>query len=268
LEIFDSLSLLGQKRFARLAQILRNVPARLKILPHNFKSSLICYYLLQLFFSMPLKILYEDNHLIAVYKPAGILVQGDKTGDVCLMDDVKEYLKIKYHKTGNVFLGLLHRLDRPVAGVVLFAKTSKGASRLSEQIRNHTIKKAYHVLVEGVPKKPKATLINWLTKDEQNNIVTIYNQEMSGAQYAELDYEIVQSNKINSIIKINLKTGRSHQIRAQLSNIGCPIVGDKKYGAKTPYKNGAIALCATSLTFETATGGEMKTVSIEPEFSL
>ncbi|MFA6486687.1 MAG: pseudouridine synthase, partial [Candidatus Magasanikbacteria bacterium] len=120
---------------------------------------------------MPLKVLYEDNHLIAVFKPAGVLVQGDKTGDKCLMDDVKEYLKTKYQKPGNVFLGLLHRLDRPVSGVILFAKTSKGASRLSEQIREHQVSKIYHALVEGEPKKPKTTLVNWLVKDGNKNFV-------------------------------------------------------------------------------------------------
>ena len=215
-----------------------------------------------------LKVLYEDNHLIAVFKPAGVLVQGDKTGDKCLMDEVKEYLKEKYRKSGNVFLGLLHRLDRPVSGVVLFAKTSKGAARVSEQIRNHTVTKIYHALVSGAPKKSQATLINWLSKDEQKNYVTVYDKEMPDTQYAELSYEVERSNKNNSLLKIILKTGRSHQIRSQLAHIGCSIVGDTKYGSKTLFENGAIALCATSLTFKTATGGETKTVAVEPPFSL
>jgi len=130
------------------------------------------------------KVLYEDNHLIAVFKPAGILVQGDETGDECLMDEVKAYLKEKYNKPGQVFLGLLHRLDRPVSGVVLFAKTSKGATRLSEQIRNHSVKKTYQCLVEGKPKKEKGTLINWLRKDEQKNKTTVFDVERGDAFYA------------------------------------------------------------------------------------
>src|SRR3990167_4156078 len=123
---------------------------------------------------MNLRILYEDNHLIAVYKPAGVLVQGDETGDATLMDEVKYYLKQKYHKTGKVFLGLLHRLDRPVQGIILFAKTSKGASRLSEQFRKHEVEKMYHALVVGKPKKEKDTLVHFLKKDPQGNRTTVY----------------------------------------------------------------------------------------------
>ncbi len=213
-----------------------------------------------------IKILYEDNHLIAVVKPAGVLVQGDKTGDKCLMDEIKDYLKTKYNKPGNVFLGLLHRLDRPVSGVVLFAKTSKGASRLSEQFRAHKTQKIYHALVVGAPKIKNATLINWLIKDEKRNFVTVYDAATPGAQYAELAYEVVKSNTKNSLLKIVLKTGRSHQIRSQLAHIGCPIVGDTKYGAPASLPDNSIALCATSLTFQTATTGETKTVAIEPPF--
>lgn len=217
---------------------------------------------------MKLLVLYEDNHLIAVFKPAGILVQGDATGDKCLMDEVKEYLKEKYNKPGNVFLGLLHRLDRPVSGVILFAKTSKGASRLSEQIREHKVSKIYHTLVIGTPKQPKGTLVNWLKKDEQKNFVTVFDKETPGSQCAELDYEVVKSNAKNSLLKIVLKTGRSHQIRSQLSHIGCPIVGDTKYGAASALPDHSIALCATSLTFQTATTDETKTVAIEPPFEV
>ena len=195
-----------------------------------------------------LKVLYEDNHLIAVYKPAGVLVQGDETGDKCLMDEVKEYIKKKYNKPGDVFLGLLHRLDRPVSGIILFAKTSKGASRLSEQFRNHAVQKIYHALVEKSPKQKFGTLINYLKKDEKQNYTMVFDEPTDGALKAELDYEVVGKN----LLKINLKTGRPHQIRAQLAHIGCPIVGDTKYGSKTKYKNGEIALCATELSFETA----------------
>ncbi|OGH71496.1 MAG: hypothetical protein A2921_01190 [Candidatus Magasanikbacteria bacterium RIFCSPLOWO2_01_FULL_43_20b] len=237
-----------------------------------------------------MEVLYEDNHLIAVFKPAGVLVQGDETGDKCLMDEVKEHLKEKYKKPGNVFLGLLHRLDRPVSGIVLFAKTSKGASRLSEQFRNHTVQKIYHALVEGKLKNKSGTLINYLKKDEKRNFVEVFDEPVDRALRAELDYEVVQSHceergtsdeAIQSpkdtglprslrslamtdgltLLKINLKTGRPHQIRAQLAHIGHPIVGDVKYGSKTKYHDGQIALCATEFSFEAATGGKNVVVS-------
>ncbi len=217
---------------------------------------------------MSLKILYEDNHLVAVYKPAGILVQADKGGEKCLMDEVKEYLKEKYHKPGKVFLGLLHRLDRPVEGIVLFAKTSKGASRLSEQFRNHSVQKIYQALVLGRPKKSKATLINYLKKDEQKNKVEVFDREVAGSQRAELDYEMINSDGKNSLLKIILKTGRSHQIRSQLAHIGHPILGDLKYGAPLPLPDRSIALAATDLSFNTATGGDKINLRIEPNFRL
>ncbi len=227
------------------------------------------------------RVLYEDNHLIAVFKPAGILTQGDETGDKCLMDEVKEYLKEKYHKPGNVFLGLLHRLDRPVSGIILFAKTSKGASRLSEQIRSHKLIKIYQALVEGCPKEKKDILINYLKKDKEKNFVEVFDEEEfrpldlvgskkesneSDLQYAELSYEVIKSNNKTSLIKIILKTGRSHQIRAQLSHLGQPIVGDIKYGSKQKYQQGEIALCATNLIFKTATTGQEIDLKIEPNF--
>ena len=215
-----------------------------------------------------LKVLYEDNHLIAVFKPAGVLVQGDNTGDKCLMDEVKEYLKEKYNKPGQVFLGLLHRLDRPVSGVVLFAKTSKGASRISEQIRNHTVHKTYQTLVEGKLQKEKGTLVNWLKKDEQKNRVAIFDNETADSLYAELDYKVLKTDGKNSLLEINLKTGRPHQIRSQLSHIGHPIVGDLKYGSKAANSDKSISLCSTSFTFETATGGEIKTATVEPPFKI
>jgi 23S rRNA pseudouridine1911/1915/1917 synthase len=212
-----------------------------------------------------MKVLYEDNHLIAVYKPHGVLVQGDSSGDVCLMDEVKKFLKEKYNKPGNIFLGLLHRLDRPVAGIVLFAKTSKGASRLSEQFRNHTIEKVYQAVVSNKLKKNKATLVNWLRKDTEKNKVEVFDKETVGSRRAELYYEAIESVNNQSLLKINLKTGRSHQIRAQLAHIGCPIVGDIKYGSKTEYKKGAIALNAVYLKFKNATGEKDVEVSVENE---
>jgi 23S rRNA pseudouridine1911/1915/1917 synthase len=207
---------------------------------------------------MNLKVLYEDNHLIAVFKPAGVLTQGDITGDRCLMDEVSLYLKERYKKPGNVFLGLLHRLDRPVSGIVLFAKTSKGASRLSEQFRNRTIEKIYHALVLGKPKENKGTLVNFLKKNEREN-----------TKRAELFYEVIFSGNKYSLLKIKPQTGRFHQIRAQLSSAGYPVLGDIKYGAPFALPDKSICLCATSISFKLATQETIKEISIPiPEWSM
>ncbi|OGH92966.1 MAG: hypothetical protein A2534_03360 [Candidatus Magasanikbacteria bacterium RIFOXYD2_FULL_39_9] len=211
---------------------------------------------------MSLKVLYEDNHLVAVYKPAGVLVQGDKSGDRCLMDEVKEYLKDKYNKPGNVFLGLIHRLDRNVQGIVLFAKTTKGASRLSEQWREHTVEKIYHAVVVGRPSRDKDRLVHWLVKDENKNKTTVYDHQVAGSQQAELFYEVVESNNKYSLLKIRLGTGRSHQIRSQLAFVGGSILGDAKYGSTEKLPDQAIALAATSLSFNLATGQERKTIEV------
>ncbi|MEK7463676.1 MAG: RNA pseudouridine synthase [Patescibacteria group bacterium] len=216
----------------------------------------------------PPKVLYEDNHLIAVYKPAGILVQGDKSGDSSLLDEVKAFIKNKYQKPGNVFLGLIHRLDRNVDGVVLFAKTSKGASRVSEQFHNHTIKKVYHAWVHGIVKEKAGTLVNFLKHDENQNFAGVFDTETKGADRAELSYELIKTEGDFSLLKIILKTGRHHQIRAQLSHTGHPIVGDSKYGSTVRLLDQKIALTATELSFETATTREQKTVALEiPEKS-
>jgi len=214
-------------------------------------------------YPMPLRVLYEDNHLIAVYKPAGVLVQGDITGDPNLMDQVKEYLKNKYHKPGNVFLGLLHRLDRPVAGIVLFAKTSKGAARLSEQIRNHQVKKIYQAEVLGKMPKNSGTLINYLAKDEVRKIALVFDAPKAKSQKAELKYKVIKQNKDTSLLEIELVTGRFHQIRAQLAHIKHPIKGDVKYGATKSLPDGKIALYATSLTFKLPTQDKMQTILIK-----
>ena len=200
---------------------------------------------------MAVKVLYEDNHLIAVFKPAGILVQGDSSNEECLMDQVKSYLKEKYHKPGNVFLGLIHRLDRPVSGIVLFAKTSKGASRLSEQFRNHTIKKIYQALIENRNSSPlpiTGTLINYLKKDSQKNKVAVFDNPTPEALRAELSYKVLEQHADRMLVEIELKTGRPHQIRAQFAHAGHPLVGDAKYGALIPWTDG-IALCAIKLEF-------------------
>ncbi len=215
-----------------------------------------------------MKILYEDNHLIAVFKPAGMLVQGDETGDECLMDEVKKYLKETYHKPGNVFLGLLHRLDRPVSGIVLFAKTSKGASRLSEQFRNHEVKKIYQALVEGELKKSEETLVNFLIKDEGKNKVKVFDTNVGGSLRAELSYKTISRDGKNTLVEIELKTGRPHQIRAQFAHSGHPLVGDVKYGASAALPDKSIALCAVRLMFKLATSEELKTVEVEPDFKI
>jgi 23S rRNA pseudouridine1911/1915/1917 synthase len=211
--------------------------------------------------SQDLQVLYEDNHLIAVFKPAGVLVQADTTGGasgaVCLMDMVKDFIKNRDNKPGNVFLGLIHRLDRNVSGIVLFAKTSKGASRLSEQFRDHTVEKIYHARVEGVPKQKSTTLKNYLLHREGGNKAEVLSREVPGAQYAELSYETVAVEKSGSgdvaLLKIKLGTGRHHQIRAQLGAIGHPILGDVKYGAHEVFKDQHLALYATELSFNLAT---------------
>ena len=209
---------------------------------------------------MKLNVLYEDNHLIAVYKPAGVLTQRDKTGDISLIDEVKAYLKEKYQKSGNVFLGLLHRLDRPVSGIVLFAKTSKGASRLSEQFRNHQIEKTYNAIVMGKIKKNKGILINYIQKDRNKKRATIGKKWDS--KKAELFYKVLASNNKFSLLEIKIKTGRFHQIRAQLSSIGHSILGDIKYGAPFALPDKSIALSATSISFQTATSKEKKEISV------
>jgi len=228
-----------------------------------------------------IKILYEDNHLIAVYKPAGVLVQkgeGPEHDDNTLYWQVKMFLKERDQKPGNVFLGVLHRLDRVVSGIVLFAKTSKGAARLSEQIRERTIQKIYHAVVEGYVYLEESTLIDTIRKDS-GSIKAIIGGDASmelgdpdasvGASEAVLHYWRLQSNQKYSLLKIQLETGRFHQIRAQLSAIGHPVVGDVKYRAAQALPDHSIMLCATELDFKTATTDEDIKISIEipPEFT-
>ena len=209
---------------------------------------------------MALKVLYEDNHIIAVVKPAGILSQGDASGEPSIMDDVKKYLKEKYKKPGKVFLGLLHRLDRPVSGIMVFAKTSKGASRLSEQFRSHTIEKTYQAIVVGKPEKNRGVLTNKLGKD----IKSMKAREFEDGKEAKLFYETVESNGKYSLLKIKIDTGKFHQIRSQLSLAGFPIVGDIKYGSKEALPDETIALCATGISFDAAT--EVKRVNLAIDF--
>lgn len=217
--------------------------------------------------TIPLEVLYEDNHVIAVVKPHGMLVQGDDTGDVSLMDEVKMYLKEKYHKPGDVFLGLVHRLDRPVGGIVIFGKTSKGAARLSEQFREHRVEKMYTAMVEGCPADRDGKVVLWLRKNETTNHVTAFSKATEGALRAELSYKVIESDDKRSLVEVHPKTGRPHQIRVSMQYLGCPIVGDKKYGAKTTF-DGNIALCASSLTFEKPVGRERVVLEMNPGFRL
>ena len=212
-----------------------------------------------------LQILYEDNHIIAVYKPGGVLVQGDITGDISLMDLIKQYIKDTYKKPGNVFLGLVHRLDRPVAGVVVLAKTSKGASRLSEQFRSRSITKIYWAQVYGQMDPKEGTLTSYLMRETKGS--RLAKEGEPGAQDAVLSYKTLNAKGGKSLLEIILHTGRKHQIRAQIAGAGHPIVGDVKYGAPSALADGTIRLLAKSLTFKHPTRDEIITVeSPEPDW--
>lgn len=196
-----------------------------------------------------LHILFEDNHLVAVNKRPGVLVQGDATGDVPLSELVKDYIKKKYDKPGAVFLGVVHRLDRPVSGVVVFARTSKSLERMNELFRNRETKKIYHAIVQGKPASRSGTLIHWLVKDESRNKTTAYKKEHDSGLRSELSYELVRNSGGRSLLEVHPITGRPHQIRVQLSAIGCPIEGDVKYGADLPNDDASICLHASRLHF-------------------
>ena len=212
-----------------------------------------------------LKVLYEDNHIIVVKKEPNIPSQADKTGDIDMLSIIKEYLKEKYNKPGNVYLGLVHRLDRPVGGVMVFAKTSKAASRLSNQVREKTFKKKYLAVVDGKFDSAKGTLEDYLYKDERNNISKVVNKEKKNAKLAKLDYEVLACNEIKnlSLVKVNLHTGRHHQIRVQLAHVGHSIFGDQKYGTRGTGKQ--IALWAYELTLEHPVSKETMTFKCLPE---
>lgn len=196
-----------------------------------------------------LQVLFEDNHIIIINKRAGDIVQGDKTGDTPLSDIVKEYIKDKYNKPGNVFLGVVHRLDRPTSGIVIFARTSKALERLNKMLREKLIKKNYWAVVKNRPKKERDTLIDYLKKNPKNNKSTVYRQETEGSKKAVLHYKIVKNLDNYSLLEIDLETGRHHQIRAQLAAIGSPIKGDLKYGAQRSNKDGSIHLHARKIEF-------------------
>jgi 23S rRNA pseudouridine1911/1915/1917 synthase len=210
-----------------------------------------------------LVILYEDNHIIVVLKPQNVACCPDESGDDNLFDCVKRYIKTTYEKPGNVYLGLVHRLDRPTGGVMVFAKTSKAAARLSEQIRTGGFEKKYLAVLCGVPSKKKATLENYLRKNTVNNTVYICTQTEEGAKFASLDYEIKEEKGGFALAEIKLHTGRTHQIRVQMASINCPLVGDMRYGGEKAVK-GKLALWAYSLRFSHPTTGEKMNFKIEP----
>ncbi|MBQ7997066.1 MAG: RNA pseudouridine synthase [Paludibacteraceae bacterium] len=195
-------------------------------------------------------VLYEDNHIIAVNKTCNEIVQGDKTGDTPLSEIVKAYIKEKYNKPGEVFLGVPHRLDRPTSGVVLFARTSKALTRLNEMFKSHEqIQKTYWAIVQGAPKVPEARLENWLVRNEQQNKSYIAKLGTKDAKLAVLTYKTLVRGDNYTLLEINLETGRHHQIRCQLAAIGCPVKGDLKYGAKRSNPDGGICLHARQIAF-------------------
>lgn len=195
------------------------------------------------------EILYEDNHLIIVNKKPSDIVQGDKTGDEPLSEKVKRYIKEKYNKPGEVFIGVTHRIDRPTSGAVIFARTSKALERVNELFRNKDIKKTYWAVVKNKPQKTEDTLIHYMIKDEAKNKSRAYKEERKGALKAVLHYELIASSDNYHLLEIDLETGRHHQIRCQLSAIGCPIKGDLKYGFERSNKDGSIHLHARKIKF-------------------
>ena len=197
-----------------------------------------------------MKVLYEDNHIIIVSKGAGEIVQGDKTGDTPLSETVKAYIKEKYAKPGAVFLGVVHRLDRPVSGVVVFARTSKALARLNEMFRTGSVQKTYWALVQNKPQETEATLTHYLVRNEKQNKSYAYDHERPGAKKAVLDYRVIGQTERYHLLEVHLHTGRHHQIRCQLAAIGCPIRGDLKYGAPRSNPDGSISLHARSISFE------------------
>ena len=196
-----------------------------------------------------MQVIHEDNHIIVVAKRSGEIVQGDKSGDRPLTEDVKAYLKEKYAKPGLVFLGVVHRLDRPVSGLVVFARTSKALSRLNEMFRNGSIHKTYWALVQTPPPAEEGELIHWLTRNERQNKSYAYRNEVPGSKKAVLRYRVIGQTDRYTLLEIQLLTGRHHQIRCQLAAMGCPIRGDLKYGAPRSTPDGSISLLARRIEF-------------------
>ena len=196
-----------------------------------------------------MNVVYEDNHIIIVNKQSGEIVQGDKTGDTPLSDIVKQYIKEKYNKPGNVFLGVVHRLDRPVSGLVVFAKTSKALSRINEMFRTGDVHKTYWAIVKKNDIAPEATLTDWLTRNERQNKSYAHNREVPGAKKAVLSYKVRSMSDNYMLLEVRLMTGRHHQIRCQLAHMGCPIKGDLKYGSPRSNPDGSISLMSRRVEF-------------------
>lgn len=196
-----------------------------------------------------MEVIYEDNHIIIVSKRSGEIVQGDKTGDEPLSDTVKEWIKVKYNKPGNVFLGVVHRLDRPVSGLVVFAKTSKALSRLNEMFRVGDVHKTYWAIVGKRPAQEEATLTHWIVRNEKQNKSYAYDKEVKNSKKAQLHYRVIGASERYTLVEVHLMTGRHHQIRCQLAKIGCPIKGDLKYGAPRSNPDGSISLLSRFVEF-------------------
>jgi 23S rRNA pseudouridine1911/1915/1917 synthase len=196
-----------------------------------------------------MQVIYEDNHIIIVNKESGEIVQGDKTGDIPLSETVKAYIKEKYAKPGAVFLGVVHRLDRPVSGLVVFARTSKAISRLNDMFRNGEVHKTYWAIVQQRPEHEDGTLENWLVRNEKQNKSYAYQREVPNSKKAILKYRMIGQSERYYLLEVNLLTGRHHQIRCQLAAMGCPIKGDLKYGAKRSNPDGSISLLAHRVEF-------------------
>lgn len=211
-----------------------------------------------------MKVIYEDNHLLVVYKEPGEIVQGDKTGDTPLSEHVKSYLKEKYNKPGNVFCGVVHRIDRPVAGLVIFARTSKALTRLNDMLRRGEIHKTYWALVEGAPAIAEQRLEGYILSDGRLNKSRLVSPNTADAKRAMLDYRLVARGDRYSILEVNLLTGRKHQIRLQLSAMGNPIKGDLKYGARRSNPDGGISLLAKKIEFEHPVSRQMISVEADP----
>ena len=194
-------------------------------------------------------VVYEDNHIIVVNKTASEIVQADKTGDRPLAETVKQYLKEKYQKPGNVFIGVTHRLDRPVSGLVIFAKTSKALTRLNEMFRTSEVKKTYWAVVKNAPKEPEGELVHYLARNEKQNKSFAYDKEVPNSKKAILNYRLIGHSENYYLLEVDLKTGRHHQIRCQLAKMGCPIKGDLKYGAPRSNPDGSICLHARKVRF-------------------
>ena len=194
-------------------------------------------------------VVYEDNHIIVVNKTASEIVQADKTGDTPLSETVKQHLKEKYQKPGNVFIGVTHRLDRPVSGLVIFAKTSKALTRLNEMFRTSEVKKTYWAVVKNAPKEPEGELVHYLARNEKQNKSFAYDKEVPNSKKAILNYRLIGHSENYYLLEVDLKTGRHHQIRCQLAKMGCPIKGDLKYGAPRSNPDGSICLHARKVRF-------------------